>query len=170
MTAGIERHSPLSSDRFSFSRFASHRFFTEINRWLVEHVAPLGPRVVDLACGPGAITELILSTAVERSRGLVYAVDPSRSELDRARRRITSGLVRFIHGSAENLSRLVPQVEAVIFCNAIHLVADKRRVLDEIRKVLGPGGTLGFNATFFKGCYAPGTQRFYRYWILRAAQ
>lgn len=125
---------------------------------------------MDLACGPGAITELILSTAVERSRGLVYAVDPSRSELDRARRRITSGLVRFIHGSAENLSRLVPQVDAVIFCNAIHLVADKRCALDEIRKVLGPGGTLGFNTTFFKGCYAPGTERFYRYWILRAAQ
>jgi hypothetical protein len=26
------------------------------------------------------------------------------------------------------------------------------------------------NTTFFKGCYPPGTERFYRYWILRAAQ
>ncbi len=160
-------------DRFGFSRFARHPFFTDVNRWLVERVASLGslgPRIVDLACGPGAITELILAAMKERGRGLVYAVDPSLSELDRARRRITSSVVRFVHGSAENLSRLVPQVDVVVFCNAIHLVSDKRRVLDEIRKVLGPGGALAFNTTYFKGCYKPGTERFWRYWVLRAAQ
>jgi len=157
------------SDRFGFWRFARHPFFAEVNRWLVERVASLGPRIVDLACGPGTITELIL-TAKERGRGLIYAVDPSLTELDRARRRVTSSLVRFIHGSAENLSRLVPQVDVVIFCNAIHLIADKHRVLGEIRKVLGPGGTLAFNTTYFKGCYVPGTDRFWRYWVLRAAQ
>ena len=43
-------------------------------------------------------------------------------------------------------------------------------MLEEIRKVLRSGGTLAFNTTFFKGCYPPGTERFYRYWILRAAQ
>ncbi len=161
---------PPDGDRFGFSRFASHPFFTEVNRWLVERVASLGPRIVDLACGPGAITELILEAMKERSRGLVYAVDPSLSELDRARRRITSSIVRFIHGSAENLSRLVPQVDVVVFCNAIHLIADKGRVLEEIRKVLSPGGTLAFNTTYFKGCYVPGTERFWRYWALRAAQ
>jgi ubiquinone/menaquinone biosynthesis C-methylase UbiE len=157
-------------DRFGFWRFARHAFFTEINRWLVQQVASLGPRVVDLACGPGAITELILATVKERSRLLIYAVDPSLTELDRARRRIASGLVRFIQGGAENLSRLVPQADVVIFCNAIHLVADKSRALAEIRKVLGPGGTLAFNTTYFKGCYVPGTERFWRYWALRAAQ
>jgi ubiquinone/menaquinone biosynthesis C-methylase UbiE len=157
------------ADRFGFSPFASHPFFTEVNRWLVERVASLGPRIVDLACGPGAITELILAAMKERGRGLIYAVDPSLSELDRARRRITSSLVRFIHGSAENLSRLVPQVDVVVFCNAIHLITDKQRVLEEIRKVLGPDGTLAFNTTYFKGCYVPGTERFWRYWVLRAA-
>ena len=157
-------------DRFSFWRTANHPFFTEVNRWLVERVASVGPRIVDLACGPGAITELILAAMVERGRGLIYAVDPSLTELDRARRRITSSLVRFIHGGAESLSRLVPQVDVVIFCNAIHLIADKSRVLGEIRRVLGPGGTLAFNTSYFKGCYPPGTDRFYRYWIFRAVQ
>ena len=61
-------------------------------------------------------------------------------------------------------------VDAVVFCNAIHLINDKTHVLAEIRKVLRAGGTLAFNTTFFKGCYPPGTERFYRYWILRAAQ
>jgi len=158
------------NERFGFSRFASHPFFEEVNRWLVERVAMVGSRFVDLACGPGAVTELILQTMRERGRGLVYAVDPSLAELDRARRRITSSVVQFIQGSAENLSRLVPQVDVVVFCNAIHLIKDKGQVLSEIRKVLRSGGTLAFNTTFFKGCYPPGTERFYRYWILRAAQ
>ena len=159
-----------SSDRFGFSRFASHPFFEEVNRWLVDRVASLGHQFVDLACGPGAVTELILQTLAEQRRGLVYAVDPSLTELDRARRRIASGFVQFIQGSAENLSRLVPQVDVVVFCNAIHLIKDKSLVLQEIRKVLGSSGTLAFNTTFFKGCYPLGTERFYRYWILRAAQ
>jgi ubiquinone/menaquinone biosynthesis C-methylase UbiE len=158
------------NERFGFSRFASHPFFEEVNRWLVERVASFGSRFVDLACGPGAVTELILQALREHGRGLVYAVDPSLTELDRARRKITSSLVHFIQGNAENLSRLVPQVDVVVFCNAIHLINDKQRVLEEIRKVLRSGGTLAFNTTFFKGCYPPGTERFYRYWILRAAQ
>ena len=160
----------IDNDRFGFWRFARHPFFIEVNRWLVERVALLGSSIVDLACGPGTITELILASARERGRVFIYAVDPSIAELDRARRRITSNVVRFIQGGAENLSRLVPQVDVVIFCNAIHLVKDKNRALTEIRKVLGPGGTLAFNTTYFKGCYVPGTERFWRYWLLRAAQ
>lgn len=167
---GDSQTSPSDNERFGFSRFASHPFFEEVNRWLVERVASVGSCFVDLACGPGAVTELILQAVREHGRGLVYAVDPSLAELDRARRRITSHLVQFIQGNAENLSRLVPQVDVVVFCNAIHLINDKTHVLTEIRKVLRSGGTLAFNTTFFKGCYPPGTERFYRYWILRAAQ
>ena len=103
------------TDRFGFSRFASHPFFEEVNRWLVERVASLGSRFVDLAVGPGAVTELIVQAMRDRGRGLVYAVDPSLSELERAKRRIASSLVEFIQGSAENLSRLVPQVDVVVF-------------------------------------------------------
>ena len=157
-------------DRFGFWRFARHDFFTDVNRWLVDRVAALGPRIVDLACGPGAITELLLARMREHTRGIIYAVDPSIAELDRARRRIASSVVRFVHGSAENLSRLVPQVDVVVFCNAIHLIADKERVAREIRAVLGPGGVLAFNTTYFKGCYVPGTERFWRSWVVRAAR
>lgn len=156
-------------DRFSFAWFARHRMFLEVNRQLVEQVARLGTRLVDLACGPGAVTELILAVRGSR-RSVVYAVDASLAELERARERITSKVVRFVHGQAEHLSRLVPPVDVVIFCNAIHLISDKLRVLGEIRKVLRPGGTLAFNTAYFKGCYVPGTERFYRYWILRALQ
>jgi ubiquinone/menaquinone biosynthesis C-methylase UbiE len=161
---------PPDEDRFGFWRFARHPFFIEVNRWLVDRVAALGPRIVDLACGPGAITELLLARMREHTRGIIYAVDPSLAELDRARRRIASSVVRFVHGSAENLSRLVPQVDVVVFCNAIHLIGDKERVLREIRSVLDSGGALAFNTTYFKGCYVPGSERFWRSWVVRAAR
>jgi len=170
VTVDLGVNGPSEEDRFGFWRFARHQFFTDVNRWLVDRVAALGPRIVDLACGPGAITELLLARMRERTRGIIYAVDPSLVELDRARRRVASNIVRFVHGSAENLSRLVPQVDVVVFCNAIHLIADKQRVLREIRTVLGPGGVLAFNTTYFKGCYVPGTERFWRSWVVRAAR
>ncbi|MGH2376275.1 MAG: hypothetical protein ACRDIC_22790, partial [bacterium] len=47
--------------RFSFAKFAAHPFFRDVNAWLVGHagIKP-GSDVVDLGCGPGATTELIL--------------------------------------------------------------------------------------------------------------
>jgi hypothetical protein len=49
-------------------------------------------------------------------------------------------------------------------------VPDKERVLDEVRTALNRQGVLGFNTSFYDGCYVPGTERFYRLWMLRAAQ
>lgn len=161
---------PSEAQVFSFAKFARHAFFTQVNQWLVEHLGiEEGWSVVDLACGPGAVTELILQLK-KSGQGLIYAVDQSLTELNKARQRITSKIVQFVCGSAEQLSRLVPKVDAVVFCNAIHLIEDKRAVLEEIFKVLRPGGALGFNTTFFHGAYPEGTASFYKLWVLRAIQ
>lgn len=164
--------SESEEERFSFERFARHPFFKEVNAWLVAHagIRP-GSCVLDLGCGPGAVTELILRELDEKApEACVYAVDPSLSALSLARRRIQSRLVRFIQGSAERIASLVPQVDVVVFTNAIHLIADKMLVLQQIYQTLRPGGVLTFNTTFFQGAYAEGTQRFYKLWVLRAVR
>jgi ubiquinone/menaquinone biosynthesis C-methylase UbiE len=127
--------------------------------------------IVDLGCGPGAVTELIL----ERVRGQqppprVIGVDPSPSALAKARAAISSKLAEFVQGSAEWLSKLVKSADAVVFLNAIHLMPDKPQVLKEIRRVLKPGGVLAFNSTFFNGAYVEGTSGFWRRWIVRSVQ
>ncbi len=156
-------------ERFSFAKFAAHPFFREVNAWLVARagIRP-GSDVVDLGCGPGAITELILQRMGLPPLGRVFAIDPSESALLLAAQRIQSAVVRFIQGTAERLNGLVPQVDTVVFCNAIHLVQDKAQVIGGISKVLRPGGVLAFNTTFFEGAYAGDSLRFYKHWGLRA--
>lgn len=159
-------------DRFSFERFARHPFFKEVNAWLVAHAGiRRNSSVVDLACGPGAVTEIILRELDENAPGAcVYAVDPSPSALALARQRIRSRIVRFIQGSAERLASLVPPVEVVVFTNAIHLISDKVTAFQQVFQSLRPGGVLTFNTTFFHGAYSEGTQRFYKLWVLRAVR
>jgi ubiquinone/menaquinone biosynthesis C-methylase UbiE len=125
---------------------------------------------VDLGCGPGAVTELILQRMGIPPLGRVFAIDPSASALVQAAQRIRSAVVQFIQGTAERLGSLVPQVDTVIFCNAIHLVQDKAQVIGGIGKVLRPGGVFAFNTTFFEGAYSGDTPRFYKLWVLRAVR
>jgi ubiquinone/menaquinone biosynthesis C-methylase UbiE len=164
-----EQEADADEARFSFAKFASHPFFREVNAWLVSHagIRP-GSDVVDLGCGPGATTELILQRMGIPPLGHIFAIDPSASALVQAAQRIQSAIVKFIQGTAERLSILVPPVDTVVFCNAIHLVRDKAQVITGISKVLRPDGVLAFNTTFFDGAYSQDTHRFYKVWVLRA--
>src|SRR6059036_1964928 len=70
------------SERFSFEAFTRHPFFTEVNRWIVERVIDPGRRkVVDLGCGPGAVTKLILEHLGDPDNARVIGIDPSESAL-----------------------------------------------------------------------------------------
>jgi len=62
--------------------------------------------------------------------------------------------VRLVHDDVADLVGLAP-VDAVFFCNAIHLVSDKAEVVEGIARALIPGGLLGMNSAFFTGAYAP---------------
>ena len=165
-------HCQADDERFSFEAFTRHPFFTEVNRWIVERVIGPGRRkIVDLGCGPGAVTKLILERLGGEARNVeVIGIDPSPSALSKARAAIHSKVVKFIEGSAEWVSRLVSSADAVVFLNAIHLVSDKAQVIGEIRKALKRGGVFAFNTTFFKGAYVEGTSGFWRRWVLRAVQ
>ncbi len=163
----------------SFEPFARHEFYRETNTHLVESALSflerLDPnvqrRIVDLGCGTGAITRLVLAKV--HSLGLkaqILALDPSPPALEKARQSVASTMVKFLSGSAENVSQLVSSADALFFCNAIHLIEDKHTVFKEIGKALNPGGVVAFNTTFFDGAYLPITEKTNRLWIVRAVQ
>ena len=164
-------HEEGGDERFSFEAFTQHPFFTEVNRWIVERVICPGRRkIVDLGCGPGAVTKLILERLDDTRNAKVIGIDPSASALSKARAAIHSKVVEFIEGSAEWVSRIVSSADAVVFLNAIHLVPDKALVIGEIRKALKRDGVFAFNTTFFNGAYVDGTAGFWRRWVVRAVQ
>jgi ubiquinone/menaquinone biosynthesis C-methylase UbiE len=163
----------VTTSEFSFDRFASQPFYRAVNARLVE-IAQLEPgqRIVDLACGPGSVTKLILDRVRGAREGVVIGIDRSASALRQARVDLTeagAGLVQFLEGRAEDLSELVREkVDRVVFCNAIHLVEDKDLVVEEVARSLKPGGVFAFNTAFFQGTQTRETEQFYRRWMLRA--
>ena len=165
-TADAER------SRFTLERFAQHPFYHEVNKRLVALTQlAKGQRVVDLGAGTGAVTMLI-AQEVANHKAEVIAVEPSTTALKVAQRNLEEfrgALVRFIQGGAEMLTQLVKKpVDAVFFCNAIHLVEEKDHVLHEILETLGEDGTFSFNTSFYQGAEPPEAEMFYRRWMMKS--
>ena len=161
-----------ASGLFTLDKFAQHPFYQEVNRRLVALTGlRIGQHVVDLGAGTGAVTRL-LAEQVKDHGAEVIAVEPSQTAIEVAKRNLENlrdGLVRFIQGSAERLSQLVRgPVDAVFFCNAIHLVQEKELVLNEIKQTLREDGTFSFNTSFYQGAEPPESQLFYRKWMIKA--
>jgi ubiquinone/menaquinone biosynthesis C-methylase UbiE len=157
---------------YTLDKFAQHPFYLEVNRRLVALTGlHAGQHVVDLGSGTGAVTRL-LAEEVKNNGAEVIGVEPSQTAIDVAMRNLENlrdGLVRFIQGSAEKLSQLVRgPVDAVFFCNAIHLVQEKELVLKEIKQTLREDGTFSFNTSFYQGAEPPESEQFYRKWMMKA--
>jgi ubiquinone/menaquinone biosynthesis C-methylase UbiE len=162
------------SREFTLEKFSQNPFYQEVNRRLVAlaHLKP-GQRVVDLGAGTGAVTRLLVAEVANGNhRAEVIAVEPSESAIEVARRNlenISGAVVRFVQGGAERFSQLVRKpVDAVFFCNAIHLVKEKTSVVQEAYRSLRDGGTFSFNTSFFLGAEPPESMQFYRRWMMKA--
>lgn len=158
--------------RFSFAQFASAPAYRELNRGFVERVIRGKgiTSVVDLGCEAGAVTELIAEYLPERAT--IIGIDPSGPALKIAERnlqRFDHLVTRFVKGNAEEVSQLVREpLDALFFCNAIHLMKDKGRVVQEVSRILTPGGVFAFNTAFFRGAEPQDTLPFYRAWMFKA--
>lgn len=163
---------PEAPHTFTLEKFAQHPFYQEVNRRLVALTGlRQGQHVIDLGAGTGAVTRL-LAAEVENNGAEVIAVEPSAPAIEAWKRNLSSfreGLVRVVQGSAERLSQLVRgPVDAVFFCNAIHLVPEKELVLNEIKQTLREDGTFSFNTSFYQGAEPPESEQFYRKWMIKA--
>ena len=101
--------------------------------------------VVDLGCGTGATTSVIVEKL--RDEGAVLAVDFSEEMLNFARSRIRSLRVRFIHSPAEEFDRFLEEpVDRVLSNFAFFQFADKEKVLTALGRTLKPGGLFLLNS------------------------
>ena len=169
---------PVLASSYTFDPFAQHKFYHDVNQSLVHraisrldaaHPAGEPVRVVELASGTGAVTELILDELERLGRpGTVIGVEPSPEAIEIATARLESRGATFVQGEADSLVTAAPNADAIFFCNAIHLVPDKRAVMGMIADALAPHGLFACNSSFYQGAYAPGSERFYHLWTRRA--
>lgn len=96
------------------------------------HGALRGQQIFDLGCGPGWYTEVL------RERGArVAALDGGFDEMHRPDGSVPAGA---IHGDATRLPMRDATADGVVCSNLLEHTQDTRRVLEEIRRVLRPGG------------------------------
>lgn len=163
----------MSESEFPYGPFASQGFYQVVNKQLVEMVdfRP-GQRIVDLACGTGAVTRLIIEKLKGARDSLVIGIDMSATAIREAMTQLSSVkdvALELIHSRAEQLSEIVKErVDGVVFCNGIHMVSDKSDLMAEVAITLRPGGTFAFNTTFFNGAVPEESEQFYRRWMSKS--
>jgi len=112
------------------------------NHWTLGRIEP-GSVVVDL--GSGAGTDLLIAAQMTGPTGRVIGVDMTASMLERARASADEMGMEHVD-LHESLIEALPledaSVDVVISNGVIDLVPDKDAVLDEIDRVLRPGGRL----------------------------
>ena len=163
----------MVTEEFGFSKFSQNAFYRAQNAHLVDMAdVGSGQRIIDLACGDGGVTKLIVDRLKGARDSMVIGIDQSAEMLRVAMENLncrTASAVQFVQSHVEHVSDTVKEsADTVFFCNAIHYVPDKGELLTEIGKVLKPGGQLAFNTAFFDGAHPPETVVFARKWMMRS--
>src|SRR5437868_980480 len=94
-----------------------------------------GQRVLDVGCGPGALTRELVRRV---GAGAVAAVDPSEPFVEECARRNPGVDVRL--AKAEQLPFSDGVFDAALAQLVLHFVSDPAAAANELRRVLRPGG------------------------------
>jgi ubiquinone/menaquinone biosynthesis C-methylase UbiE len=183
----------------TYEPFSREPEYIELNRLFIKSLH-LSPPIdfLDLACGTGTITALLLeeigltengnsSGGLLKPEVRVVCMDISEGQLGLAREylaevkrpddfgqlrsrgsAVDGRSVNFVRASADRLPLTDLSMHAVVMGNAIQLCDDKERVIHEVHRILKKGGIFAFNTSFYAGTYVPGTERFYMRWVEEA--
>ena len=95
---------------------------------------------LDVGCGTGAFTELVLAQAAPKK---VIGIDPSPSQVEHATRAVTARQADFRIGTAIDLPFGAGAFDVVVSALVIHFVPDRPKAFREMLRVTKPGGIIG---------------------------
>jgi ubiquinone/menaquinone biosynthesis C-methylase UbiE len=98
-----------------------------------------GLRWIDVGCGNGAFTELLVDRCAAAE---VQGVDPSEGQLAFARRRPAARVAQFIQGSAMALPFSERKFDAAVMALVIFFVPEPAKGVAEMVRVVRPGGSI----------------------------
>lgn len=121
------------------------RYEAYIGRWsrsvARQFVAWLEPRAgldwLDVGCGTGALTAIVLEAAQPRS---VIGVDPSSGFIEHARSLVRDPRARFMLGDAQRLPLEDATVDIAVSGLVLNFVPDPERAVAEMRRATRTGG------------------------------
>ncbi|MCP5195235.1 MAG: class I SAM-dependent methyltransferase [Gammaproteobacteria bacterium] len=166
----------------TYESFSLEPEYVEANRKFLERQSlSQVQRILDLACGNGSISEMLLQAApqahlngldqdpvqiglvIKRFENLGYTVRESFQLNDEF---IDSKpILAFAVSSADRPPFPDQSFDCVVIANAIHLMPDKEQFIKAAWKILKPGGIFGFNSAFYAGTFPEGTHQFYTEWL-----
>ena len=162
-----------ASEEYSFTSFSNLPFYTKVNERLLD-LAEVGKqrKIVDLGCGTGGITKLIIERLQSAKDTVIYAVDHSTTALKAAAEEIGERkdvAINYVHSEVQNLKGAVKErVDGIVYCNSIHYVPDKPALIDQVKDKLLPNGIFAFNTSFFEGSHPEDSHEFFRKWMMRS--
>ena len=105
-------------------------------------------RVLDVACGPGNFTRNFARVAGD---GIVVGLDASRTMLARAVQETDADNVAYLRGDACALPFSDASFDAICCFAALYLIEHPMRAVDEIARVLAPGGRVALLSSCDRG-------------------
>ena len=94
---------------------------------------------IDVGCGNGAFTELIVARCAPAE---VHGIDPSEEQLAFARTRLTAGVAQFHLGNAMALPFPDDSFDAAVMALVIFFVPDPAKGVAEMTRTVRPGGVV----------------------------
>jgi ubiquinone/menaquinone biosynthesis C-methylase UbiE len=111
--------------------------YEHLHRYALAVRFAAGKRVLDVASGEGYGAALLARVAAG-----VVGVDADAAAVDHGRQTYYASNLRFVQGSCTELPIADGSVDVVVSFETIEHVAEHDRMLDEVRRVLAPGGVL----------------------------
>ena len=98
---------------------------------------PANRQWLDVGCGTGAFTELVLVRAAPEK---IIGIDPSPAQVEHAKRTVTAPKVDFRTGTATDLPFGTAEFDIVVSALVIHFFPDRPKAFREMLRVTRSGG------------------------------
>ena len=150
------KNDPWSS-RNQYEKFMGRWSYLVAEKFLAWLAVPSHKIWLDVGCGTGALTKLILKTCQPEK---IISIDSSNEFITHAQQTITDPKILFQVGNAESLELESNSIDAVVSGIMLNFVPQPEKAVIEMLRVTKPGGTIGI----FLWDYAEAMQMLRYFW------